>query len=588
MRRVGRSGRFGKRKFRLAAQRRGCTRAGELHTTGMLSLLRVRNLAVVEEAKLELEAGFTCVTGETGAGKSVLLGALALLAGERADKGLIRHGCEQLEVEAQLQLGEDCPLHEALEELGMPPCEEGALLLRRTVTQSRPSRVEVNGQLTTRANLQALGERWIEVHGPGEQQAFFRERRQLELLDAFAGNGERLRAYVAAYAKYRELRAHRERLATGEQLDADERAFLEGQLERIDSVDTSDEAIEQLEQAYTRLQSAQEIIARAATAAEALAGEGAATEQAAAALRALEELAPTEPSAGALRERLNSAILEMDDIAEALKDLAAACEFEEEAAHELEAQMSAWLDLKRKYGHTPTQVREKAQALRERLASQSDIEVKLAELDAAIASNEQSLRARAGELLKTREAAGERLGEEATQLLRRLGFKRARLRIEVTATAELDAQGGSRCSFLFAPGNVMQPLAKIASSGELARVLLALKTVLATVDATPVLLFDEVDANIGGETALAVGELLRGLGTKHQVFCITHQPQVAAYGNHHYVVSKDQETETPRVRIEGIHAAESSRLAELARMMGDRGSKAAREHAAELLAQAGR
>ena len=225
----------------------------------MLQSIRIRNLALLDEVRLEFEPGFTSVTGETGAGKSVLLGALSLLAGARTDKTLVRQGEDELEVEAALYFEDAEELDARLEELGLAPCDEGVLLLHRTIHRSKMPRIQVNGRMATLTQLQSLGESWIDFHGPGEPQKLFQEKRQLDMLDAYAGHDKALLDYAADYAQWRaQLREIRD-LETGERLDEDELEFVRKQIARIDAVEVSEASIEALERDYTRLSSAQEI-----------------------------------------------------------------------------------------------------------------------------------------------------------------------------------------------------------------------------------------------------------------------------------------------------------------------------------------
>jgi len=246
--------------------------------------------------------------------------------------------------------------------------------------------------------------------------------------------------------------------------------------------------------------------------------------------------------------------------------------------------MNLWLDLRRKYGPGLAQVRAKKQAWEQRLESQGDVEVRVEKLKLAVAKLEKDLHQQAAKIHLQREKAADKLAGAARKMLGSLGFKKADLKIEVTA-ANLGPLGADAVRFLFCAnaGQDLLPLDQIASSGEAARVMLALKTVLAAVDATPVLVFDEVDANVGGEIGAQVGRELAALGKGHQVFCVTHLPQVAALGHAHFVVSKTQDDRSTTVEINEVHSQRSQRELELARMLGDRTSKVARAHAKELL-----
>ena len=239
----------------------------------MLKYIRIKNLALLEEVTLEFESGFTAVTGETGAGKSVLLGALGLLSGARTDKGVIRQGQDLLEVEAALYFADALLIDKLLEAAGLPTCEDGLLLLQRTIHHSKIPRIQINGSLATLAQLQALGESWIDFHGPGEPQKLFQEKRQLEMLDTYAGNVGELAAFALSFEEWRKALREIETLETGERLDSDELDFVRKQIKKIDAVDVSEDTIEELERDYNRISSAQELVSLASACSEGMIGE---------------------------------------------------------------------------------------------------------------------------------------------------------------------------------------------------------------------------------------------------------------------------------------------------------------------------
>jgi len=553
----------------------------------MLSFLAIRNLAVVEKADLEFPGGFCAVTGETGAGKSVLLGALALLAGARADREAIRAGAEEMTIEGGVQLaGERAKLVDAfLAARGLPACEEGLLLLRRTVHRERAGRILVNGAAATQAVLAELGNLWLDIHGPREAQTLFSERRQLELLDAYAKDGETLARYSESYAKWRELLRKAEELKNARRLGPDEVEFLKSKLSKIAAARRTWESVAALDRDFTRLESARELVSGASSLAGKIAGGRGLAQTLAEVLTEARKLARIDPSLSDLATRLDSVSIELSDIAQDFARAAREASFDERTAKALRERMEVWMELRRKYGPEVAGVLKKAAEMRERIAEQSDV---AGRIDAALKEAEK-LRAglvRLGDELTTaREKAAHDLGEASGRLLSRLGFKSARLRFEVFPEPELREWGSSSCRIVFAPnpGLPPRPLAKIASSGELARVMLAVKTVLAGADATPVLVFDEVDANVGGEAAVEVARLLAGLGAAHQVFVVTHLPQVAARASAHFLVEKAQKDEVTQVSIGALHGDGARRVAELARMLGDRHSPEAIRHAEALL-----
>lgn len=551
----------------------------------MLQYIRIKNLALLDEVRLEFESGFTAVTGETGAGKSVLLGALSLLAGARTDKTLIRQGQDQLDVEAALYFEDASEIDGLLDEAGLPVCEDGVLLLSRSIHRSKMPRVQINGSMATLAQLQELGESWIDFHGPGEPQKLFKEKRQLEMLDAYAGHLKALDDYTVSYREWRNTLNEIEALEAGERLDADELEFVRKQIAKIDAAEVSEESIEALERDYTRMSSAQELSSIAAECAAGMVGEQSVNDQLMAVIHRMEALVELDPGSSPLLERACSLQIELQDLGAEVEQLSGDFDFDPEEVEAVDARMNLWQELRRKYGGSVESVLAKREELANKVAIQGDIEGTLKAKRDAAAIMEQALFKRAAKLTKTREKAAKTLGAKVAKLLQALGFKKALLEIEVIASENLQEQGNSHCRIVFSPnaGQALLPLNKIASSGETARVMLALKTVLAEADATPLLVFDEVDANVGGEVGRAVGAELARLAGKHQVLCVTHLPQVASLAQNHFVVTKSQDDASTTVGIAPIHEDEETRLSEVARMLGDRTSDSALAHARELL-----
>jgi DNA repair protein RecN (Recombination protein N) len=551
----------------------------------MLQTLRIRNLALLEEVALEFESGFTVVTGETGAGKSILLGALGLLAGERADKTIIRQGAAVCEVEAALHFNNARRIDNLLAELDLPACEDGLLVLKRSLSREKAPRISVNGGLATLSALQRLGEAWIDFHGPSEPRRLLKESCQLELLDLFARDEQELSAYHGAYRVWRELVAERDRLARETRLAPDQLAFVEAQLAKLDALELTEEAIATLERDHSRLSRAQELTQLCGTLENGLSGDDGVTTRLGSLLREAHQLEQLDPASRPLTERLHSVSIELNDLAEELRALGTQFQFDPEQAEQLSQNMSAWLDAKRRHGPDIVDVARARDELRRRLEVQGDLDGALTRLDEKIACALRAAQTAARALRAQREKAAKELAKVGAKSIARLGFKKAEFLVRVIPLPELAPQGDCAVEFLFSPnvGEAPLPLSRIASSGELARVMLALKTVLADLDGVPVLVFDEVDANVGGEIGRVVGEQMAEIARGHQVLCITHLPQVAGLGDSHLLVEKDQSGERAIVTIKPIHVSHEDRVGELARMLGDRHAKSARQHAEELL-----
>ena len=550
----------------------------------MLQYLTIRDLAIIEHLELDWHSGFTCVTGETGAGKSILLGALNLLAGGRSDKSLIRSGASSCSVEAQLFFKDSALVDALLETYGLPLCDEGQLLIRRSVFKNKVARIHINGTLATRGALEVLGEHWIDFHGPGEHQQLLKESYQLTLIDLYADHGSLINAYQKSFRLWHELGEEIESLRLAEKLSPDEQDYLRHQIEAIDAVNPEDSVIEELEQTFNRVMHHRELIENASRLHDGILGDEGALSDLYELRQHADVLAGILSKAQELSSRFSSVMIELEDIASEYEALAQGDDFDEQALEQVQERMSAWLDLKRRYGE-PAQLREKRIELAQKLESQGDIEGTLKRLDKERAVAEIQARKDAEALRESRQRAGLALCKRVNTLLKSLGFKTAGIAVEFVLAKTLHDYGLHKPAMSFAPnpGAPAQALSKIASSGEAARVMLAIKTALADKEATPVLVFDEVDANVGGEVGKAVGRALAQLGERHQVLCITHLPQVASLAKTHIRIVKESTSDKTQMRIDSLDTDKDARVDELARMLGDRNSKTAREHALELL-----
>lgn len=551
----------------------------------MLQSLRIRNLALLEEVSLEFEAGFTAVTGETGAGKSILLGALSLLAGERADKTVIRQGAPAAEVEASLFFADAVRINAVLEELQLPACEDGLLILKRSLPREKAPKITVNGSLATLAALQRLGEHWIDFHGPSEPRRLLKDGCQLDLLDLFGRTTKALAEYRTAYAAWRDLVAEQTRIANETKLAPDQIDFLRGQLAKLDGLTLTADAIEALERDFQRMSRAQELIELAGGLAGGLTGDEGLQGRIAELLRQGRQLEGIDAASKPLVDRLASAAVELNDLGAEFSALSQELQFDPEQAEELGVKMDLWLEVKRRNGGDLEAVIAAREEMRRRLDVQGDLEGTLARLEKQISDAHRQAKKHAQGLRAAREKAAKELAKVAARSIAQLGFKKADFQVRIVPLAELAPAGDCGAEFLFSPnvGEAPLPLSRIASSGELARVMLALKTVLADLDEVPVLVFDEVDANVGGEIGRVVGAQMAGIAKTHQVLCVTHLPQVAAQATCHLVVNKDQSKDRAVVSITPIQANRKQRVAELARMLGDSKAKSALAHAEELL-----
>lgn len=551
----------------------------------MIEFLKISNLALMDEAEVEFSKGFTAVTGETGAGKSVLIGALSMLAGNRFGKEIIRAGSDLCKVEASIFFADSSELDEFLEERGLPKCEDGSLIVARSIFREKSGRIFINGAPSTLSILAELGGFWIDFHGPNEPQKLFSQKNQLDLLDIYAGNSSEKKKYLELYSELKKIRQSRENLKNSRRLSPDEIEFIKGQIASIDDVNPSDENIAELERVFKIASKAGEIAEKSSAVYEILSGENGVSEILASANRISADLARSSDEAEALRARLEASSIELSDIAECFSNIAQECEMTPSQIEEINSRMSAWLALSRKYGRLPEDVRRAREDMAEKISMQGDVESSLVKLDKEEGDILKRLSPQSEKILKLRALASKKLSAEVETLLLSLGFKKAKFSIAIKADTEPSQSCGSFCEFLFSAnaGQSLMPLAKIASSGELARVMLAVKTKLADADSTPLLVFDEVDSNVGGEIGVQIGKELSKLGGRHQVFCITHLPQVAACAHNHMLVEKEQTSDSTSISISRLGAKSKERVLELARMLGDRNSKSAQAHAQKLL-----
>lgn len=551
----------------------------------MIEYLRIENLALLERAEIDFTEGFTAVTGETGAGKSVLLGALAMLSGARCGKEVVGGHSDTCRVEAVLRFKDTSKIDKLLESSGLPPCEDGTLLISRVVGISKPSRAFVNSSPAPLSFLSKLGGYWIDFHGPGEPQKLFSRKNQLEMLDTFAGDSQLLEEYMRIYSERRQILSNIESLSQTKSLGEDEIEFLRSRIAAIDAVNPTEESIAELEEKSKLAEAASDIVEKSSAVAEAIDGDGGILEKLAAASKFASEISRFSAAAESLSERLRGVGLELADISSEYGNLARSSNMDEAQIETVRRKMTDWLGLCRKFGNSVESVLSARREMAAKIENQSDVRATMEKLRRRADELLESLVPIAEKILKAREKAAKKLAERASKTLLGLGFKNARFDISISAESEPSPDCGSSCEFMFManPGQPLLPLAKIASSGELARVMLALKTTLADADATPLLVFDEVDANVGGEIGAEVGKRLAELSKGHQVFCVTHLPQVAACANGHFLVEKFQTKTSTSVSITRIDGDKKRRVSELARMLGDRNSESAVAHAQKLL-----
>ena len=558
----------------------------------MLTRLSVLNLAIVEKAEIAFGRGLNIITGETGAGKSVLMGALELALGARADASAVRDGAREARVEAEFDLSADKVVWRRadalLEEAGLPACEEGQLVVRRTISATGGGRVHVNDAAATVQTLRALGRLLVDVHGPNDHQSLLDEPFQRGVLDAYGRvDGT---AYAARWQALADLRARRAALAGDARDLAEEADRLRYCVDELAAAALTAEDETDLPARHAAAAHAADILDGANAATEALTGEegGAATLLIAASAR-LAEMARHHGPAAEWREEAESLILRTQELSRTIADSVSRLEADPETLQALDDRLSLVQRLKRTYGcATVDELMALHDARAARLADLDGREAQLAELDAAIAAAETSVREAGASLTAARARAAAKLAKAVTKELHGLGFLKAGFGVGLEPH-EPDATGCDAVDFQFAPnpGEPSRPLRAIASTGEIARVMLAVKSVVAEHDAVPVLVFDEIDSNIGGEVGRAVGERLRAVARHRQTIAITHLPQSAVYGDRHFAVAKTVSGGRTRTAIRALEGED--RVAEIARMLGGTSlTSVVEQHARELLGLAAR
>ena len=549
----------------------------------MLSSLRIRNLALVEQLEWNLSPGFVAITGETGSGKSIIVGALKLVLGERADKSLIRSGADSCSVEAVFTVRTAKAMNAWLEEQGVEPCEDGHLIIKRVFATAGTNRQFINGSPTTLAVLKELGDGLVDLHGPHDHQSLLSNDKQLELLDSFAGAGALMEKYTEQYRQVLRLTAERDELAGSEAALERELDLLRHQVDEIEAAQLQPTEEDELLSRYTVASNARKILEISSAALNRLVeAEDSAITRLNETGRALRDLERVDPAASRFSDSLHRGLAEIEDLAASLQRYAEELDLEPSALAEMEERVSLFETLKRKYGGSILEVIEFGDVAAARLMKIETRGAEIERLGQEIEKQRKALLETAAKLTEKRTATAPKLAKSVTTGLRDLGFKKSDFTVMLEALPSPGPRGLEAVEFVFAPnpGEPAKPLKAIASSGEVSRVMLAVKASLAAQDTVGLLVFDEIDANVGGEIAHAVGEKMRATAGERQVLAITHLPQVAACAQTQFVVTKDitsGRTISSLTEVKG-----EARVEEIARMLGGKGDSA-KAHAKTLL-----
>jgi len=552
----------------------------------MLSHIHIRNFAIVDLLELDLAPGMSTLTGETGAGKSILLDALGLALGDRADSGVVRHGCDRAEINASFDIHNQPQVQQWLAEHELD--QDNECLIRRTLTKDGRSKGYINGLPQPLAALRELGEMLVDIHGQHAHQALLRRNQQRNTLDQYAGNEKQLTKLSQAYRQWAQLKQALETL----QRDKDEREakleLLKYQTTELESLAPQANELQQLDLEHQRLANANQLLSASQQALQQLHDndEGALISQLQRLTRELSELQAVDNTLSSICELLDGAAIQLDEAVNELRHYQDTVELDPQQLQQVEQRLTALHDMARKHHCKPEQLAELQQSLQQQLDDIESADVKYGALESEIASAAQHYLALANKLSSARKKAAKKLEKAVTENLQRLSMGGSYFEIALTplAEGEFSADGLEKIEFLICtnPGQPAQAMSKIASGGELSRISLAIQVVTCQVHGIATVIFDEVDVGIGGGTAEIVGQMLRSLGKHSQVLCVTHQPQVAAQGHQHLQVRKQADKASTTTSI--VALTDEARIDELARMLGGITiTEQTRAHAGEML-----
>lgn len=552
----------------------------------MLTELRIRNFAIIESLALPLSAGFNVLSGETGAGKSIIVGALGFLLGERGNADLIRTGADKATVEGVFDASDSAAVTAIADERGIE-LDDGVLVLKREISSAGRGRSWANGSPVTATVLGEIGRMLVNLHGQHEAQALLDTESQRNTLDEFGGAARQATVVRTAHSELSSMRREISTL-TSRRSDAERRAdYLRHVVREIEGAKPAAGEDVKLEEEAHVLENADELRTIAESVRAALSEEEGALDRLASVSRALGAIQRIDASASRLQELFDAGFYALDELSRAVADYAGSVDLDPDRLVSVRRRREVLYSLAKKYGPALEDVIETGRKARAELDLVDSAGFDIAQLTAREAAAREQLAAEAKRLTAMRVAAARKLSKAVDTLLPDLGMPGGRFSAALLPKADSDERGAEDVEFRITlnVGHDSRPLARVASGGELSRVMLALKTILARADEVPTLVFDEVDSGIGGKVGLQVGDTLRRVARHHQVFAISHLPQIAARAHNHIVVSKAAKGGVTTADVAVLDG--SSRVTEIARMLGgDPESKVSRAHAKELLATA--
>lgn len=552
----------------------------------MLKELNIENFAIIDELTVDFHEGLTVLTGETGAGKSIIIDAVHLLAGGRGSQEFVRHGEKKAELTGLFDVdSEKHKLFEKLEELDIE-VEEGTIILQRTINDNGKSVCRINGKLVPLSILREIGGSLIDIHGQNENQVLMDEKRHIELLDFFAMKNLHpiKEKYDKAFEAYKQLKKEVNTLNLDEQKTAQRIDLYQFQINELEEAKLSVTEEEDLLEERRRLMNFHKIYESAQTAYEAISGEFKGLDNIGDAMHALGDISEIDHQFKDLHESVSSSFYVLQDAAFQIKSIVDDLEYDQNRLNEIESRLSLYQTMKRKYGATVEEILtyfEKIQKEYHQLVHRDEM---LAKQEEKLRNLEKELQQIAGELTKVRKKCAVTLSEKVMEELKCLHMEKTKFIVNFDQLDYFDENGLDNISFYISTniGEPAKPLQKIASGGELSRIMLALKTIFSTAEGVTSIIFDEVDTGVSGRVAQAIAEKIAAISVKSQVLCITHLPQVAAMADHHYVIRKSVEENRTFTSIKEVE--DDQRVEEVSRMMsGESITELTLQHASELL-----
>ncbi len=535
----------------------------------MLTHIHIKDLAIVSSLELELNPGMTTLTGETGAGKSILIDALGLVLGERADNDMIRDGADRAEITAVLDIGDSVKIQDWLQEHSLDT--EGECILRRVLSRSSGSKAFINGSPVPVKLLQGLGDLLVDIHGQHAHQSLLKRDQQRELLDEFAGHLELKQQVISTFHLWRESRDKLDRLRADSSERNERLDLLRYQVSELNELQLGETELDEIDRDHAKLSNAGMLQSGCGLILNSLYDDENAIQGRLSQIQSeLEQMVSADPSLSEVREVLEGAVIQIQEATHSLRQYADGIELDPAQLEQVEQRLGDIHDIARKYRCDPNEINQTKLALEQELEQLEHADIHLAELEQQVETNWTYYLRLAQELDTSRRSAALTLSDEVSNCMATLGMPDGRLEIDIETmpTDRASSNGLNRIEFLVTanPGQPAKPLIKVASGGELSRISLAIQVATTRCSGTPILIFDEVDVGIGGGTAEIVGTLLRGLGIHRQILCVTHLAQVAAQGHHHLQVTKSGTNGTVQTNV--VPLGGDKRVHEIARMLG--------------------